>query len=172
MKEIKKDLFECISDDHVDAICITTNQNYTINGLACMSDGCALAAADRWEEMPKRLGSLLKRYKSNIPYIIGAVDKDANNIELSPEMIKDKKYKCLIFSFPTVNNLGTDENLQLIKQSATILKDYADQFCLKGIIIPRPRCNLGGLMWDDVKPEIQSILDDRFTIVSFDYESP
>jgi hypothetical protein len=29
MKEIKKDLFKCISDPEVDAICIITNGHYT-----------------------------------------------------------------------------------------------------------------------------------------------
>ena len=99
MKEIKKDLFECIGDNGVDAICITTNQNYTMDGKACMSGGCAKTAADRYPEVSKRLCTLLKRYKSNIPYIIGAVDKDAKHLDLSPEMIKNKKYKCLIFSY-------------------------------------------------------------------------
>lgn len=167
MKEIKKDLFKCIADDNVDAICITTNRNYTMNGLACMDNGCAYEAANRWPEVPKRLGNLLKRLRSNVPYIIGMVDKDANSLALSADAITDKAYKCLIFSFPTINNLGTGANMQLIKQSATILKDYADQYNLKGIVLPRPG---GGLDWEDVKSEIESILDDRFTIVSFEHK--
>ena len=61
-------------------------------------------------------------------------------------------------------------NLQLIKQSAAILKDYCDQFNLKNIISPRQGTGIGGLLWANVKPEMEKILDDRFTIVSFDHE--
>jgi O-acetyl-ADP-ribose deacetylase (regulator of RNase III) len=170
MKEIKKDLFECIADDGVDAICVTTNGNYTVGGLACMGGGCAGVAARRWPEVPKRLGKLLKQYHNNIPFVIGAVDAQGNHLDMTPKMIKDHKYKCLIFSFPTINNLGKESNIQLIKQSATIMADYAEQFDLKQIILPRPGVGIGGLTWAEVKPVIAPILGDRFTIVSFDHE--
>lgn len=170
MKEIKKDLFECIYDNDVDAICITTNANYTMSGLACMGGGCAGVAARRWPDVPKRLGMLLKKFGSNIPFVIGAVDKDGKQLDLSPAMIKAKQFKCLLFSFPTINNLGDGSNLQLIKQSATCMVDYANQFALKQVILPRPGVGIGGLLWSDVKPAIEPILDDRFTIVSFDHE--
>ena len=170
MKEIKKDLFECIADDGVDAICITTNANYTMQGLACMGGGCAGEAARRWPEVPKRLGTLLKQYRSNLPFVIGAVDEKGNHLELTPRMIKARKFKCLIFSFPTINNLGTASNLQLIKQSASIMADYAEQFDLKQVVLPRPGVGIGGLSWAEVKPVIAPFLGDRFTIVSFDHE--
>ncbi len=170
MKEIKKDLFMCIYDEEVDAICITTNGNYTRGGLACMGGGCAGEAARRWSEVPKRLGKMLQQFGSNIPFVIGAVDAEGNALELNPSMIKDKQFKCLIFSFPTMNNLGEPANLDLIKRSATIVVDYANQFGLKEIILPRPGSGIGGLDWKDVKEVLEPILDDRFTIVSFDHE--
>ncbi len=61
-------------------------------------------------------------------------------------------------------------NLQLIKQSATLVKDYVEQFQLKNIMVPRPGVGIGGLSWPEVKPVIEPILDDRFTIVSFEHE--
>lgn len=170
MKEIKKDLFACISDDGVDAICITTNANYTVGGLACMGGGCAGVAARKWPEVPKRLGRLLKQFRNNIPFVIGAVDKDGNHLDLNPRMIDKREFKCLIFSFPTINNLGSPSNLQLIKQSASIMADYATSFKLNKVILPRPGVGIGGLSWAEVKPEIEKILDDRFIIVSFDHE--
>lgn len=172
MKEIKKDLFACIGDKDVDAICITTNGNYTVGGLACMGGGCAGEAARRWPEVPKRLGKLLKQFRNNIPFVIGAVDEKGNHLVLNPEMIQNRQFKCLVFSFPTINNLGSASNLQLIKQSASIMADYATQFKLKSIILPRPGVGIGGLSWEEVKPEIEKILDDRFVIVSFDHEEP
>lgn len=170
MQEIKKDLFDCIQDEDVDAICVTTNGNYTRGGLACMGGGCAGAAARRWPEISKRLAMLLKQFKNNIPFVIGAVDEKGNHLDLNPDMIKAKKFKCLIFSFPTINDLGTPSDLALIKRSAQLLVDYVDQFKLKKVILPRPGVGIGGLTWLEVKPEIEKILDDRFIIVSFDHE--
>jgi hypothetical protein len=165
MKEIKKDLFECIFDPEVDAICLTTNGNYTMSGVACMGGGCAGEAARRWPEVPKRLGKLLKTFASNIPYIIGAVDENANHLDLNAEMIKNKQFKCLIFSFPTINNLSEGSNIQLIKQSSTLMVDYANQYKLNKLATVRLGSGIGGLDWyEDVKPAVKDILDDRFLI--------
>lgn len=170
MKERKADLFDTITEDGVDAICITTNGHYTIHGLAAMGGGCAGVCAKRWPDTAKRLGKLLKVFKQNIPFVIGALDQDGEYITPSREMIRERKFKCLIFSFPTINNLIDGSNIQLIKQSSALLADYATQFDLKNIIVPRPGVGIGGLQWADVKPEIEPLLDDRFTIVSFDHE--
>lgn len=171
MKERKTDLFETIYEDDVDAICVTTNGQYTMQGIAAMGGGCAGVCARRWPETARKLGQMLKTFGTNIPFIIGALDENGEYLVPTREGIKNKEYKCLIFSYPTINNLINGSNLQLIKQSATILKDYVDQFDLKNVMVPRPGVGIGGLSWDEVKPEIENILDDRFTIVSFDHEA-
>jgi hypothetical protein len=170
MKERKTDLFETIYEDGVDAICITTNGHYTMQGIAAMGGGCAGICAQRWPETAKRLGRMLKIVGANIPFVIGALDKDGNYLEPTREMITNRTFKCLIFSYPTINNLVNGANLALVKQSAALLKDYVDQFGLKNIMIPRPGTGIGGLDWSNVKSEIENILDDRFTIVSFSHE--
>lgn len=170
MKEAKKDLFEMIFDSETDAICLTTNGQYNRYGHAIMGGGCAGIAAEKWPELPRNLGKCLKVFGSNIPYIIGATDDDGNYLKPDHEMIKDKKFKCLIFSFPTINRLADGGNLQLVKQSATIMKDHADHYKLKKIVCPRPAVGIAGLEWSDVKKEIEDILDDRFLIVSFAHE--
>ena len=153
------------------SICITTNGNYSpVSGLAAMGGGCAGVCARRWPETAKRLGKMLKMFMTNVPYVIGALDEDGNTLELTRDLIKNKTFKCLIFSYPTINNLIDGSNIQLIKQSATALKDYVEQFGLKNIMVPRPGVGIGGLSWADVKPAIEDILDDRFTIVSFEHE--
>lgn len=170
MKERKTDLFETIYEDDVDAICITTNGQYSIQGIAAMGGGCAGVCARRWPATAQRLGKMLKTFGMNIPFVIGALDENGNYLEPTRDGIRNKEFKCLIFSYPTINNLIHGSNLQLIKQSATMLKDYVDQFDLKGVMVPRPGVGIGGLSWAEVKPEIENILDDRFTIVSFDHE--
>ena len=170
MKELKRDLFDCIFDPEVDAICITTNGHYLRNGKALMGGGCAKVAADKWPAISKKLGQMLKAFGKNIPYVIGALNDKGDYIEPNRNGIKNKEYKCLIFSFPTINNLINGANIQLIKQSATILKDYADQFELNRIVCGRMGSGIGMLRWGDVKLEVENILDDRFIVVSFDHE--
>ena len=171
MKERKVDLFETIYEDDTDVICITTNGQWTMQGTAAMGGGCAGKCARRWPQTAQRLGMLLKAHHVNVPFVIGALDKDGRYLEPTRELIAARDFKCLIFSFPTINHLVNGANLQLIKQSATLLKDYMDSFKLKGAAIGRPGCGIGGLSWEtEVKPALQDIWDDRFTIVSFEHE--
>lgn len=170
MKERKADLFELTAEEGVDAICITTNGQYTMSGKAAMGGGCAGVCARLWPQTADRLGLMLKQLGANVPYVIGALDAHQQYLEPTREMIRDKAFKCLIFSYPTINKLENGANLQLVAQSAALLKDYVDQFDLHGVVCPRPAVGIGGLLWADVKPVIQPYLDDRFTIVSFDHE--
>src|SRR5271170_1009819 len=101
MKEQKADLFEMIRETDVDAICITTNGHYTAEGVAVMGGGCAGVCAKRWPDTAVRLGTCLKNFATNTPFVIGALDKDGNYIKPNLRMIKEMKFKCLIISFPT-----------------------------------------------------------------------
>lgn len=170
MKEEKKDLFSYLFDPYTDAICITTNPHYSEDGIALMGGGCAGEAARRWNQVPKNLGALLQKIGTNIPFIIGATDINGNYIHPSPEVLSQKKYKCLIFSFPTIHDLMEGSDLALIEQSAKLMVGFANRKNLKKIILPRPGVGIGGLPWSHVRPILDDILDDRFVIVSFGHE--
>lgn len=170
MKEIKADLFETIYEDGVDAICITTNGMYLTDGRAAMGGGCAGVCAKRWPETAFRLGKCLKNFLTNVPFVIGALDEDGEYLEPSLKMIKERKFKTLIFSFPTIDNLMDGAKIKLIENSAKELKVLVDRFGLKGVVVPRMGVGIGGLKWSDVKPVVEPYLDDRFTVVSFEHE--
>lgn len=170
MKERKADLFQIIHQEKVDAICITTNGHYTMEGLAAMGGGCAGVCADRWPETAVRLGKCLKNFGTNIPFIIGALDASGNYVEPNMRLIKENKFGTLIISFPTIDSLLDGAKLSLIQQSAEELKKMADRFQFRNVVCPRPGVGIGGLAWSDVKAIIEPILDDRFTIVSFEHE--
>ncbi len=170
MKEKKADLFETIYEEKVDAICITTNGQYTLDGRAAMGGGCAGVCAKRWPDTAVRLGKCLKNFGTNVPFVIGALDSKGNYIEPTLKIIKERKFKCLILSFPTINNLMDGANLDLVKRSAKELQILVERFDLRGVIVPRPGVGIGGLSWSDVKTVIEPFFDDRFTIVSFDHE--
>jgi hypothetical protein len=170
MKEKKADLFEMIYEDGVDAICITTNGMYLTDGRAAMGGGCAGVCAKRWPETAMRLGKCLKNFLTNVPFVIGALDEKGDYIEPTLKMIKEKKFKTLIFSYPTIDDLMSGAKIDLIKKSAQELKILVDRFGLKGVVVPRPGVGIGGLSWGDVKAVIEPYMDDRFTVVSFDHE--
>jgi hypothetical protein len=170
MKEIKADLFEMIYEDGVDAICITTNGMYLTDGRAAMGGGCAGVCAKRWPETAFRLGKCLKNFLTNVPFVIGALDVDGEYLEPTLKIIKEQKFKTLIFSFPTIDDLMDGAKLKLIENSAKELKALVDRFGLKGVMVPRPGVGIGGLSWGDVKTIIEPYMDDRFTIVSFEHE--
>ena len=174
MKEAKKDLFASLHEDGVDAICITTNGLWTLDGKAVMGGGCARVCADNWPETSRNLGGLLKNNAGvNIPYLIGVIEVENGQSrygELEKAYLGDQNTK-LIFSFPTIDNLIDGADLELIRRSAAIMMQYADAYQLRSILIGRPGAGIGGLSYyEQVKPAIQKILDDRFTIVSFEHE--
>ncbi|HEY5267647.1 MAG TPA: hypothetical protein VII94_00755 [Candidatus Saccharimonadales bacterium] len=170
MKELKKDLFECINDPNVDAICITTNGMYNKEGRAAMGGGCAGVCAKRWPQTSTRLATCLKNRTDNVPYVIGALDEKGDYIEPTLKMIKDQKFKCLIISYPTIDDLMDGAKLNLIERSAKELKVLVERFELRNVVCPRPGVGIGNLPWADVKSIIEKYFDDRFTIVSFDHE--
>jgi O-acetyl-ADP-ribose deacetylase (regulator of RNase III) len=170
MKEIKGDLFEMIYEDGVDAICITTNGMWLTDGRAAMGGGCAGVCAKRWPETAVRLGKCLKNFLTNVPFVIGALDENGEYIEPNLKMIKERKFKTLIISYPTIDDLMSGAKIDLIKNSAKEVKVLADRFGLKSIVVPRPGVGIGGLTWGDVKSEIEEYMDDRFTVISFEHE--
>jgi len=169
MKEIKGDLFDLILDSksRYDGIAITTNRNYTKDGHACMGGGCAKQCVDLWPNTSTRLAQCLKNFGTNIPFIIGALDTSGQYAEPNHKMIKAKKFKALIFSFPTINDLMQGADLELIKNSATEMINMVNRYELGSVLLGRPGAGIGGLSWAEVKNVIDKILDDRFTIVSF-----
>jgi hypothetical protein len=170
MKERKADLFEMIHEVGVDAICITTNGMYLTDGRAAMGGGCARICADRWPATSLRLGTCLKNFMTNVPFVIGALDQAGNYLEPKLKMIKAHEFKTLILSFPTIDDLIDGAKLDLIKNSAKELRALADKYQLQGIVCPRPGVGIGGLSWADVKPLLEGHFDHRFTVVSFDHE--
>ena len=169
MKEITGNMFDLMSDGETDSICITTNGIIGNDGRAIMGAGCAGEAARRWPTVRKTLGKALKAF-GNLPYVIGMTDPDGNFQDTDAKLILDKKYQCLIWSFPTKGDFRYKSLTDLIVKSAKLMVEHADKFELKKIVMPRPGCSNGKLEWSEVKKLIEPILDDRFFIVSFESE--
>jgi hypothetical protein len=122
---------------------ITTNGTVKKNGECVMGRGCALEAKQRWPHIALVLGKSIRLHGNIVQYFEG--------------------YD--VFSFPVKHEWYQKADLQLIAESAQQIqrKLLASSTC----VLPRPGCGNGGLRWEDVKPVLEPILDDRFHIITF-----
>ena len=127
-------------------VVITTNGTVKKNGLAVMGRGVALAAAQRFPDLPWMLGKALL--------------KGGNRV---------RSFGALrIISFPVKHEWHERADPQLIVQSARQLALGAERyvkFFSENIYLVRPGCGNGGLIWGEIKPLILPILDDRFIVL-------
>lgn len=162
MLEAKAELFDLIGK--VNFICLTTNGTVKTSGSAVMGRGCALQAKTRWRGLDQHLGSLLKVH-GNQPFFLGIVDpyKNLKTTDIGPVFQGETG----LLSFPVKHRWDQRADIELIKKSAWHLKTHTlKDWPLCSVIIPRPGCGNGGLNWADVKPQLEPILDDRFTIIT------
>jgi len=148
MKEVTGNLWTYPADVRV----ITTNGFTKKNGEAVMGRGCALEAKERWPYLPKLLGSFIQA-KGNLPAVY-----------------------CLegtfLLTFPVKHKWFEKADIQLIEQGAKVIAGdkFSDLLQNKRIVMPRPGCGNGQLDWNDVRPVLEPILDDRFHVITFGKE--
>lgn len=140
MKEATGNIWDYLGDA---IICITTNGHLTKKGEAVLGRGCARQAMERFPDLPARLGVLLSEGGNHV-HAIG----DG------------------LVSFPVEESPWATPDLRLIRRSAEELRMLADREGWTRIIVPRPGCGGGGLAWQDVRPLLADILDNRFTVIN------
>lgn len=133
-----------------DAICFTSNGVIKKNGELVMGAGVAKAFKDKWQPLPIRAGHCVK---------VGG-----NKVHFLKEVYIDKDVYTTIVSFPTKNHWRNPSDMNLIKKSAKELMSLIEVHKWSKVYLPRPGIGFGGLNWNDVKAEIEGILDDRVTI--------
>jgi hypothetical protein len=145
MIEISGDLWAAYDQDHW--VAITTNGVVRRDGACVMGRGVALQAACRWPQLPHLLGEEIGRHGNHVVLM--------------------SKYR--IASFPVKHHWMDKADPNLIVRSAQELVDRIQESPDVTLIPPfylvRPGCGNGQLRWEDVRPLIAPILDDRFVIV-------
>ena len=173
MKEWYGDMFSWFSIPKKTIMCVTTNGYVKNNGECVMGRGLAKAIADRFPEIPRILGTKIKKSGNVIHelYIRGNVMIMSFPVKHSSLVISDlnqvvphnrDKYKigdiCPGFALVA--------DIDLIKKSAKEIVSIMDKlpdysYCC----LPRIGCGAGCLDWKtQVKPVIEPLLDDRFYI--------
>ena len=126
------------------AICVTTNGIVTKYNKLVMGAGIAKDARDRFKGIDFKLGELVKKY-GNIPFYLDDIG---------------------IITFPTKHDYRFNSNIELIKNSAKIIKLMVESGTFETIYSPWPGCGNGGLSKDFVRPILEEIWDsDDFVIV-------
>ena len=150
MKEIYGDLWEISCDLRV----ITTNGDTNRMGAAVMGRGCALEAKRRITGIEYHFAKLLKRWGNRVMRLT-RVRKGAD-----------------LASFPVKHHWHDEADPELIRRSAEQLVAFADKFGYENVVLPRPGCGNGRLRWEEVRPILEQVLDERFSVVTFAPEGP
>lgn len=124
-------------------LAITTNGSRTRDGRAIPGRGVARQAFERFPDLPVQLGRLLQAGGNHVHQII-------------PGLV----------SFPVEDTPFSQPDRRLIRQSAAELRYLADQNGWQQIVVPRPGCGGGGLRWEEVRPILVELFDDRFIVVT------
>lgn len=144
MIEVKGNLWTYPADVRV----ITTNGTVKKNGECVMGRGCAAEAKLRYPELPLVLGQAI------------------SGMDNEPFWFPIPSARTPLVTFPVKHNWHERADLDLIRASAqkiSVMRALEDRI----IVMPRPGCGNGGLKWEDVKPILEPILDDRFHVITW-----
>jgi hypothetical protein len=175
MREITGDLWRLADHLKPDAVCITTNGFLKKNGEAVLGRGCALEAVQRWPTLPKMYGEMLHTLGLRVsamllpdqPYHLVAFPVKPSSVVVqhgATNLVKQHRYRFM--NELKAPGWAAMADPILIKQSALQLVAMIEKDHWEHVLLPRPGCGNGGLRWDEIKPMLACIFDDRVSIVS------
>lgn len=157
-----------------DALVITTNGFVKNNGEAVMGRGIAKQVADALPGFALELGTLIN-YDGNIVHhvrnhndmaLVTAPVKPACVIYDGTNVVAHAAYQFHIGD--VVPGFWAKADPKRIVSTCHDLTILANIMEWQTILCPRFGCGAGELKWEDVKPLIEPILDDRFICVSYE----
>ncbi|HXE97229.1 MAG TPA: hypothetical protein VN642_12520 [Dongiaceae bacterium] len=129
--------------DRGEIIVITSNGSLTRDGRAVIGRGVAKQAALRHPWLAEKLGRLLAEQGNHVFDLGGG-----------------------IVNFPVEETAWSQPDLRIISRSAGELRLLADRSGWEYIVVPRPGCGGGGLLWHEVKPLLECHFDNRFLMIN------
>ena len=111
-----------------------------------MGRGCASEAKNRYPDLALMLGQAIQGLGNEAFWM----------------MTKDGP----VVTFPVKHNWYEKADTKLILHSALTVASM-NALTDRRIVMPRPGCGNGKLKWEDVRPILAPILDDRFHVITF-----
>lgn len=151
MKEIYGNAWDLFNKENFKILFITTNGTVKHNREGVMGRGIAKECNTRYSGSAEELGRLISTVGNRTQMLWACADDT------------------YIYTFPVKHNWYEEADIELIKRScreAVAIAPY-ELFPNHKFLLPRPGCGNGKLNWEDVKPVIEPLLDDRFYIVHF-----
>jgi hypothetical protein len=124
-------------------VAVTTNGLVMRSGRAALGRGCARQAGQRHPWLAAALGAALARGGNHVAHLGER-----------------------IASFPVEHDPLQRPDPALIARSARELAALADAEGWSEVVLPRPGCGGGGLAWEEVRPLLAPVLDDRFLVIT------
>ena len=136
-------------DQKAEAYVITTNGTVRSDGQCVMGRGIAFEAKNRFTGLARAIG---KRIKDT-----------GNKVYCMGEWYRADGAAFNILTFPVKHQWHETADVDLITQSfAELLLETSGY---QSIVIVRPGCGNGGLLWKDILPIAKQFLNDRFVVV-------
>ena len=156
-----------------DVLVITTNGFVKANGQAVMGRGIAKAVADAIPNFASELGTLIRLSGNKVHHVMNhnnmalvtAPVKPARVIYDGTNVVAHAAYKFRHGN--TVPGFWAKAVPERIVATCYELVGLVDVMGWQTILCPRFGCGAGELNWEDVKPMIENILDDRFICVTY-----
>lgn len=169
MKESKGNIFKVACD----AVCVTTNGFVKSNGLAVMGRGCAATVAKNFPKVPGKLAQHIGKngncvgviYHNNGIQLVSYPVKPVSTVFDGNNVVRHMTNKFRIGD--RVPGWAAVAEMGIIERSARELVALTDEMGWKEVILPRPGCGAGELSWEQVRPVLADLLDDRFTCMTF-----
>jgi len=172
MKIARGDMWSQINK--ADAICITTNGYVRKDGAAVMGRGCAKQATERFFGIEYKLGSAITKFGNRGIILTGIGKTNIVSFPVKKEYMICSDKKQIVYHMRKKFSLGDKipgwaliADLALIEKSAHMLVEATTRRGWQSVSLPQPGCGAGELSWTEVKPILDSILDDRFTIWTY-----
>lgn len=129
-----------------DALLVTTNGVVKNDGRLVMGAGIARQFARQYPMLPRTFGDWVRKV-GNVP-CCAHIDTDR-----------------AIISMPTKHHFKDKSDIQLIADSAMEVAKIVNHWGYARVLAAAPGCGMGGLKWEQVRPILHDIWDDRFTVL-------
>lgn len=140
----------------VPVICVTTNGSFVRVGShryrGVMGRGVALQAKQRYPHLEDMLGMSMRDVGNHV-----AILRERDDAEVD---------RTVLVSFPVKHQWHERDDPTLIERSCYELMAKVVEYQWRDVLLPRPGCGNGGLVWSDVGEICYRILGDQVTVVT------